>query len=298
MTTQETALGTLETADLRDAWKHEAQDFTPWLAENLDRLAGELGVELEKEDTEVHVGPYRADIVARTRVDDSRVVIENQLEEANLQHLGQVLAYLAGLDARIVVWIARGFDDAHLSAIRWLNDHTVDPYAFFAVRVRVVRIGNSPLAPVFEILERPSNWDRSVRETATRGDLSDRGQFRRDFWAHVAKSHPGEVRPGFAGSNVNHHVKEAGLRISQYVAWRGVGIFLGGTRGESEEAVLSRIDPYLEPLRTALEVEQIDKWGVSFWQIDTSDRTNWDSMAKWLHDRRAIYERVLRETAV
>ena len=145
MTTQETALGALETADLRDAWKHEAHDFTPWLAENLDRLAGELGVELEKEDTEVHVGPYRADIVARTRVDDSRVVIENQLEEANLQHLGQVLAYLAGLDARIVVWIARGFDDAHLSAIRWLNDHTVDPYAFFAVRVRVVR--NRQLTP-------------------------------------------------------------------------------------------------------------------------------------------------------
>lgn len=298
MTTPEAALGSLETADLRDAWKHETQDFTPWLSENLDRLASELGVELEKEDTEMHVGPYRADIVARTRMDDSRVVIENQLEEANLQHLGQVLAYLAGLDAKIVVWIARGFDEAHLSAIRWLNDHTVAPYAFFAVRVRVVRIGSSPLAPVFEVLERPSNWDRSVRETATSGDLSDRGQFRRDFWAHVAKNHPGEVRPGFAGSNVNHHVKEAGLRISQYIAWDRVGIFLGGTRGEPEDAVLPRIDPYLEPLRAALEGEQINKWGTSFCQIDTSDRANWDSMAKWLHDRRLIYEQVLRETEV
>lgn len=298
MTKQEPALGVLETADLRDAWKHEAHDFTPWLAENLDRLGSELGVALEKEDTEVHVGPYRADIVARTRMDDSRVVIENQLEHANLQHLGQVLAYLAGLDARIVVWIARGFDEAHLSAIRWLNDHTVDPYAFFAVRVRVVRIGNSPLAPIFEILERPSNWDRSVRETATLGGLSDLGQFRRDFWAHVAKKHPGEVRPGFAGSNVNHHVKEAGLRISLYVAVHGVGVFLGGTRGESEEALRSRIDPYLAPLRTALSVEQIDKSGSSFWRIETSDRANWDSMAKWLHDHRLIYERVLRETEV
>ena len=90
------------------------------------------------------------------------VVIENRWKK-RLQHLGQVLAYLAGLDARMVVWIARGFDDAHLSAIRWLNDHTVDPYAFFAVRVRVVRIGNSALAPVFEVLQRPSNWDRNVR---------------------------------------------------------------------------------------------------------------------------------------
>ena len=298
MAKQDTTLGTLETADLREAWKHEAHDFTPWLAENLDRLGSEIGIELEKEDTEVYVGPYRADIVARTRVDDSRVVIENQLEEANLQHLGQVLAYLAGLDARIVVWIARGFDEAHVSAIRWLNDHTVDPYAFFAVRVRVVRIGNSPLAPVFEILARPSNWDRSVRETAARGDLSDRGQFRREFWDHVANSHPGEVRPGFAGSNVNHHVKEAGLRISQYLAHDGVGIFLGGTRGESTEVVLARIEPYLEPLRTVLDGEQIDKIGLSFWKIETSDRANWDRMAKWLHDRRLLYERVLLETEV
>ena len=298
MATQKIELGALETVDLRDAWKHEAQDFTPWLAENLDRLGIVLGVELEKEDTEVQVGPYRADIVARVPMVESRVVIENQLEEANLQHLGQVLAYLAGLDARMVVWIARGFDEAHLSAIRWLNDHTVDPYAFFAVRVRVVRIGNSPLAPVFEVLQRPSNWDRNVREIATDGGRSERGRFRRDFWAHVATLYPNEVKPGFAGSNVRHRVKEFGLHISQYVAVNAVGMFLVGTRGESEETVLSRIDPYLEPLRTALEGEQINKWGWSFWRVETSDRANWDTMAEWLHDRRNTYERVLRETEV
>ena len=88
------------------------------------------------------------------------------------------------------------------------------------------------------------------------------------------------------------------MRISQYVARHSVGIFLGGTPGESNEAVLSRIDPYLEPLRTALEGEQTDKWGWSSWRIETSDRANWNSMAKWLHDRRIIYERVLRETEV
>ncbi len=296
MNTTEAALGSLETANLRDAWKHEAHDFTPWLAENLDRLGSELGIELEKEATEMHVGPYRADIVARTRMDDSRVLIENQLEEANMQHLGQLLAYLAGLEAKIVVWIARGFDEAHRSAVRWLNDHTVAPYAFFAVRVRVVRIGNSPLAPVFEVLERPSNWDRSVRETATRGGLSELGQFRRDFWAHVAKRHPSEVRPGYAGSNVYHLVEEAGLRISLYLAVHGVGIFLCGKHGESSDAASSRIDPYLEQLRTALEVEQISDIGLSFFRTKTSDRANWDSMADWLHDRRLSYESVLRET--
>ena len=154
-------LGTLESDDLRKAWEHEAHDFTPWLAQNLDRLGAELGVELELEGTEIQVGPYRADIVARDPTDDSTVLIENQLEPANLQHLGQVLAYLAGLRAETVVWIAKSFDQAHLSAIRWLNDRTDDPYAFFAVRVRVVKIGESPLAPVFDVLEQPNDWDRA-----------------------------------------------------------------------------------------------------------------------------------------
>ena len=291
-------LGELETADLRQAWKHEAHDFTPWLAENLRLLSSVLGVALETEDTEVRVGPYRADIVARAPMDGSRVVIENQLEEANLQHLGQVLAYLAGLDARIVVWVARGFDDSHLSAIRWLNDHTVDPYAFFAVRVRVVRIGDSPLAPVFEVLQRPSNWDRTVRETATRGRLSDRGRFRQEFWTHVAKKHPEDVKPGYAGSNVYHYVEKADLRISQYLAHDRVGIFLGGNHGEPAESAQRRIKPYIEPLQNALGIEKIGEWGVSFLVMDTSERANWDKLADWLHDRRNQYEQVLRSTKI
>ena len=139
-------LGKLVSTDLRKAWPQEAHDFTPWLAENLDRLSGVIGIELDLEGCEVQVGPYRADIVANEPADGTRVLIENQLEAANLQHLGQVLAYLAGLEAKIVVWIAKEFDEQHRSAIRWLNDHTDDPLAFFAVRIRVVQIGKSPLA--------------------------------------------------------------------------------------------------------------------------------------------------------
>ena len=158
------------------AWSHEAYDFTPWLAENLERLSVELGLELELEGQEVDVGSYRADIVARVPQTDDRVLIENQLEFADLQHLGQVLAYLAGLEAKIVVWIAKGFRDEHISAIRWLNEHTVDPFAFFAVQVGVVQIGNSELAPVFEVLERPTEWDRQVQEAGQSGELTEIGK--------------------------------------------------------------------------------------------------------------------------
>ena len=87
MGTQELELGTLESDDLRLAWKHEAQNFTPWLAENLDRLSAALGIRLEHEGSEVQIGPYRADIVARDLRNNSLVIIENQLDDADLQHL-------------------------------------------------------------------------------------------------------------------------------------------------------------------------------------------------------------------
>ncbi len=132
-------LGTLEDAELRDVWRNEAHNFTPWLAENLDCLSEVLGIELVYVDTEVGIGPnrFRADIVARDPLDNI-VLIENQLDDADLQHLGQVLAYLAGLNANTVIWIARRFDEAYLSAIRWLNDHTAAPFAFLAIQIRVV----------------------------------------------------------------------------------------------------------------------------------------------------------------
>ena len=202
-------LGALDSVDPREAWDNEAHDFTPWLADNLGHLATAIGIELEREGTEMHVGPLRADIVARNPRDDSRVLIENQLEHADLHHLGQVLAYLAGLEAKTVVWVAKGFDEAHLSALRWLNEHTAESFAFFAVRVRVVRIGDSPLAPVFEVLERPNDWDRRVQDTAQTRELTKLGQFRRDFWAHVSKRHPGEAPPGCARSNVYGSVEGA-----------------------------------------------------------------------------------------
>lgn len=301
MTTQEPELARLEWVDdLRDVWKNEAHDFTPWLAGNLDRLAAVLGIKLELEGSEVNVGPYRADIVATDPSDGSRVLIENQLEDADFQHLGQLLAYLAGLEAKVVVWIAKDFDEPNLSAIRWLNDHTDDRYAFFAIRVRLARIGKSPLAPVFEVRQRPNNWDRRVRNVAQHGELSALGQFRREFWSHVAERHPGDVKPGFAGSYVLTYVEEADQRILRYLSRSRVGVNLTKNPHETYESALSRIEPYLKSLREATKGEHpiIDKWGESRLEINTKDRANWDRMADWLHVRLKVYTHVLRDTEV
>ena len=289
--------GELQDIDLRDAWRREANDFTPWLAENPQRLSQVIGIDLELEDTEVPVEGFSADILSRIPTDGSMVVIENQLENANHTHLGQVLTYLAGLEAQTVIWIAREFQGPHLSAIRWLNSHTVNPFAFFAVKVRAVRIGDapSPVAPLFEVLERPNEWDRRVRVMAETGDTnrsSEIGSNRHDFWQFYTNRHPGDfqLRPGYRGSNVFLPVAP-GLVISQYLANWGVGIYLR-ERDRSDAQQTEEMEKYVEALQNELGIDSNhnvlnidDRW----------NRNNWPRMADWLHEQLVEYRRIITE---
>lgn len=163
--------GRLVDLPLREAWKHEAHQFTPWLADNIDHLSEAIGIPLELTGTEVAVETFSADILARNPIDDSIVLIENQLETTDHTHLGQIMTYLAGLEAHTVVWIAPAFREPHLSAIRWLNEHTADGFSFFAVKARVVRIGDSPYAPIFEVVEKPDKWMRKLQTEVDKVDL-------------------------------------------------------------------------------------------------------------------------------
>ena len=131
---------------------------------------------------------------------------------------------------------------------------------------------------------------------ARQRELSALGEFRRDFWRHVAGKHPGEVEPDHAGSNVFHRVDEANLRISQYVARDCVGVYLVKSSIVEIDRP-SQVEPYLEPLQMVLNDETMSEFGGTTLRVDTRDPANWDRMADWLHDRRVIYECVLRETA-
>lgn len=143
--------------ELRDIWPHEARNFTPWLAENLVFLAETLGMDLELEATEKRVGDFRADIVCRNKTDNSRVVIENQLEKSNHQHLGKILTYAAGLDAAALVWIAAEFRDEHRETLDWLNKSTHAALQFFGVEFEVFQITDSPYAPKFTVVTDMNN---------------------------------------------------------------------------------------------------------------------------------------------
>lgn len=156
-------LGTLENVDLRSIWTHEALNFTPWLAENIDRLADVLGLgKLTVEGVEHRIGPFSLDILARTD-DDRPVIVENQLEASDHTHLGQCLTYAAGVGAYAVVWVLPELLPDHRAALDWLNVHTDEEVHFFGVQVGVVRIGESAPAPVFRVESRPNDWQKRAR---------------------------------------------------------------------------------------------------------------------------------------
>ena len=290
--------GELNEVELREVWEHEAHKFTPWLAENLERLSKVIGIPIELVDTEEPIGQFAADIVGQNPEDGSRVLIENQLEVSDHKHLGQILTYLAGSEARIIIWVAHSFVEPHLSAIRWFNENTAEPFSFFAVQVRVVQIADSPLVPLFEVLERPSQWDRILRESIKTG-LSQTGKFRRDFWASFLKRHPGDgISEGHAGSTAWIPVESTELNISAYITKSGVGVCLRGAFGEQHDAVLGRIERYERVLRDELGVTigEGTNWGTfaySTFDMDTRNRENWPVLTDWLHDKIVEYRRVL-----
>jgi len=291
----DTQFGTLEEVSLRQAWPHEANNFTPWLASNLDRISDAIGIPLEHEGSEVIVAGYKADILARNSNSDSRVLIENQLEEGNHLHLGQILTYLAGLQAETVVWVASHFRDAHLSAIRWLNEHTIEPYAFFAIKVRVVRIGLSPFAPLFDVIEQPNTWDRQVQEVVRESrELTEKGAFRRRFWTLYLERHPsaGWTRGG-AAHNRARVLPELGLTIVQYIAKNGVGIWIRETTGRDASMLPDTVREALQE-RLGVAMGRDITFGNTL-KLDPKDEVNWERMADWLAEQAERYEAALRE---
>lgn len=165
----------LEEVPLEDQWPKEEEDFTPWLAANISYLSNAVEIDLEVQDTEANVGGYYADIHATDIEGERDVVIENQYNSSDHRHLGQSLIYSGALDADVIIWVAEEFNDAYLDAIQWFNKRTNDETGFFAVEASLVRIEDSPVAPRFDVVARPSSWPLSTGETDTQKE-------HRRFW--------------------------------------------------------------------------------------------------------------------
>jgi hypothetical protein len=154
--------GKLQYLDLREAWLNEATDFTPWLAENIQVLGDVLGLQLELKEREASVGSFSCDLHAVDLASGRTVIIENQLEATDHSHLGQLLTYAAGLEAAVVVWVAREIRDEHRAALDWLNRKTAADTHFFAVVPRVFRIDESRPTYELQLIVSPNEWGQSV----------------------------------------------------------------------------------------------------------------------------------------
>ena len=188
-------LGKLTKVDLRDLWKNEEYDFSKWLAEeeNLALLSDEIGIAVRLPEKEAGVGKYSVDILAEEEGTGRKIVIENQLEKTNHDHLGKIITYAAGHDASIVIWIFKDITEEHRSAIDWLNENTGDDRLFFAIKIEAWRIGNSDPAPKFQVICKPNEWAKVVKYSSESKDLGETDLKKLDFWTKL-KSYAAEKK--------------------------------------------------------------------------------------------------------
>lgn len=177
-------LGKLKELDVRSVWGHEQYDFSKWLAspENIEQLGDVLNLSLVDVETEKFVGAYRCDILCKDEITGKVVLIENQLEQTNHDHLGKIITYASGLDASVVVWIVASAREEHASAIQWLNTHTTDDVSFFLIEVHAYTIGDSVPAPMFKIIEQPNDFVKQVKSISKSQQLNDTQTKRLEFW--------------------------------------------------------------------------------------------------------------------
>jgi len=179
-------LGKLKQIDLREAWKHEAIDFTRWLAEpeNIFLLSEEIGVDIKILQTEAKVDTFSVDILAEeANVETPRkIIIENQLEQTDHDHLGKLITYASGYDAEIIIWIVKSAKDAHKQAVDWLNEHTDEKLNFFLIKMELWQIGDSPFAPKFQIISNPNDWTKMIKATVGNNELTATKGMQLEFW--------------------------------------------------------------------------------------------------------------------
>jgi hypothetical protein len=304
-------LSKLERVPLREAWKHEASDFTPWLAEtdNLNALADELGIsELVLVATEHWVGDFKLDILGTDG--DDQVIIENQLEKTNHAHLGQLIAYAAGVGAKKVIWVAESFRPEHAAALQFLNENTTGDLNFFAVEVELWRIGDSPLAPKFEVVVKPNEWAKSGREQArAAAATTPTKQLQQKFWTalveHLASKAP-HIRPQKPRPQhwLNNSIGRAGFGLNPTANTRdqrlGVELWIPGAQAKQHFANLLAKKQELETkLGFELDWQELPDAKavrIASWYPNASieDEHRWPDYIDWLTQRLVKMDAVLR----
>jgi len=318
----------LENVNLRKVWAHEANDFTPWLARNLPKLSEALGIPLVEDETEAPVRFGKVDILATNEYDNSTVIIENQLEESNDTHMGQIMSYFVNSEKpNTVIWIAEGFHDKHLEIIQYMNENkNWTKSDWFAVQVKVQKLAKRDepaLILQFDVKGFPSGWNSNkwkVRYKAgSKGKLAvgERGELLIKFWELYKGKYSEDnipkpkhrLRDKWAGANTWDDIEVAGLTLSRYiaVARKHIGIFLRKPKSDnklSDLKILERVQRYddkfqdelgTKPSEAVSVIADREYYIVDTLDIDFYDEDKWDEIIEWFHERYHTCRRILEE---
>jgi len=228
------AIGRLERVALRDVWKHEAYDFTQWLQDNVDVLNEALNITLVNVDREQAAGSFSIDLVAEDE-GGGKVIIENQLEKSNHDHLGKLITYLTALNARTAIWIVSEPRPEHVAAMSWLNDSS--PARFYLLKVEAVRIGDSLPAPMLTVIVGPAEDKSDIAKTNK--EFAERYDIRQRWWTLLvgrpeAKLHA-HISPGiYSWIGTSSGVRGLGLNYAVTQDQSSAELYID--RGKNNEA--------------------------------------------------------------
>ncbi len=294
-------LGRLEKVEVRDQWANEQTSFTPWLAEqkNLDLLGDTLKLDLEAESVERQIGPFRADIVCKDVDSGSLVLIENQLEQTDHKHLGQLLTYAAGLQAVTIVWLASPFTDEHRAALDWLNGITQEEFRFFGLEIELWRIGDSPPAPKFNIVSRPNDWSRSTaRAGRTDAELTEKRLKQKEYWAALQETLNAEGGP-VAGDRdpkprnwISYRIGRSGFHLAAVMnstkSWIRAELYVSGSKATERFRNLEKQKETIEgklghpPKWEELPTKNASRIAYYLHNADPWNEEDWPRQHEWL----------------
>jgi len=303
-------VGKIKRVPLRDVWKDEAKDFTSWLFENLEILGEELDIDLTPIEKEGKAGSFSVDIIAEDGM-GQKIVIENQLEKTNHDHLGKIITYLANLDAKIAIWISSNPKQEHERAIDWLNEFGPS-VAFYLVKVEAYKIGNSNPAPKFSIIAGPSEESETIGKE--KKEYAKRHILRKEFWTRLLEKSKGKTN---LYSNVSPSIYswigtgagKAGIGYNYTITNKSAGCEVYLDRGkEFEEPNINKIrfdqlykykDEIEKEFGGSLKWERLDnrracRISVKFEEAGLKDEEDWDKLQDKMIDAMIRLEKAFR----
>lgn len=273
-------------------------------AENLSLLGDAIGMELELEAQEKEVGPFRADILCKDVATDHWVLVENQLERTDHTHMGQLITYAAGLKAVTIVWVAARFTEEHRAALDWMNAITDNSFNFFGLEIELWKIGESAIAPKFNVVSKPNEWSRSVTKSTTTLELTPAKELQLEFWTAFSeyvseRGSPIRTTKPLPQHWMNVAIGKSGFKMTTIVSSKNTD---GNTSGVGEIRVQFEIttessDEHFDALLAKRKSIESDFGRELIWHkpegriqrriydridADINDRNDWPRQHEWL----------------